>query len=55
MFPGRRSFAQCVETKGGTGPLVGVARYDETLLTAAESGVGGPLAFYPFALLVQYF
>ena len=35
-----RSFSLCMETKGGVGPLVGVARYDDALLTAAESGVG---------------
>jgi len=33
-----KSFSQSMETKGGTGPLVGIARNDGTIVTAAESG-----------------
>jgi len=33
-----RSFAQSMEVKGGSGPLVGVARNDGTIVTAAQSG-----------------
>jgi len=33
-----RSFAQSMDVKGGTGPLVGIARNDGTIITAAESG-----------------
>ena len=36
-----KSFSQSMETKGGTGPLVGIARNDGTIVTAAESGTGG--------------
>ena len=35
-----------VETKGGIGPLVGVARFDGALITAAESGTGAPIISY---------
>lgn len=34
-----RSFSQCIDTPGGTGPLVGVARHDDTIVTACESGI----------------
>lgn len=34
-----RSFSQCIDTPGGSGPLVGVARHDDTIVTACESGV----------------
>ena len=33
-----KSFSQSMDTKGGTGPLVGIARNDGTIVTAAESG-----------------
>eukprot|EP00090_Calanus_glacialis_P041497 TRINITY_DN7337_c0_g1_i1.p1 TRINITY_DN7337_c0_g1~~TRINITY_DN7337_c0_g1_i1.p1 ORF type:complete len:434 (-),score=152.92 TRINITY_DN7337_c0_g1_i1:44-1345(-) len=33
-----KSFAQSMDAKGGTGPLVGIARNDGTIVTAAESG-----------------
>ena len=34
-----KSFSSCVETPGGHGPLVGVCRYEEALVTASEGGV----------------
>jgi len=33
-----KSFSQSMDAKGGTGPLVGIARNDGTIVTAAESG-----------------
>ncbi|XP_023348559.1 uncharacterized protein LOC111717290 [Eurytemora carolleeae] len=34
-----KSYSTVVETKAGTGPVVGVARYNEAILTAVESGL----------------
>jgi len=33
-----RSFSQSMDAKGGSGPLIGIARYDDTIVTAAQSG-----------------
>jgi len=34
-----KSFAQCMDAKGGSGPLVGIARNDGTIVTAVQSGL----------------
>jgi len=34
-----RSFSQSIETPGGSGPLVGIARHEGTIVTASEGGV----------------
>jgi len=34
-----RSFSQSIETPGGSGPLVGIARHAGTIVTASEGGV----------------
>jgi len=34
-----RSFSQSIEAAGGSGPLVGIARHDGTIVTASEGGV----------------
>lgn len=36
--PKFKAFAECVDTKAGEGPLVGIARFDGAILTAVESG-----------------
>jgi len=34
-----RSFSQSLETKAGSGPLVGICRFDGTIITASKSGI----------------
>merc|ERR1719509_306041 len=36
--PKFKAFAECIETKAGEGPLVGITRFDGAILTAVESG-----------------
>ena len=49
-----RAFSESVETKGGIGPLVGVARYDEALVTAAQSGIGEDLLTDPLLAVAPF-